>query len=356
MILVTGATGFVGRHLVRRLLGAGETVRCFCRPGSSRVEWLRSQPVEAVLGHLHDPESVAQACRGVRQIVHLAAPIWEVRDAVVEQFHRRATACLVAGAREAHVERVVTVSPLGCGTAAGLPFLRSCGIAEECLRGSGLPFTILQSSLMFGAGDRLIEGSIRLVRRTGLLVVPGHREDHAAADLGRRCRLVSGARPARRRGAGSDDSARRSAAPERRGDRRSDRADAEPSPGEDPSVRPRDGLGGTPLGGVGPQSTRWGIGTWNSSRSERSRRPTRSDGPSGFQPMPLVEGVAYQLGARRDADAFRATVGGRAPLPKPRPPLTGGRARRTPSRAGPPAAVRTHPSSSRLRSPRPAVC
>ena len=173
MILITGATGFVGRHLVRRLLGAGETVRCFCRPGSPRVEWLRSQPVEAILGHLHDPESVAQACRGVRQIVHLAAPIWEVRDAVVEQFHRRATACLVAGAREARVERVVTVSPLGCGTAAGLPFLRSCGIAEESLRGSGLPFTILQSSLMFGAGDRLIEGSIRLLRRTGLLVVPG---------------------------------------------------------------------------------------------------------------------------------------------------------------------------------------
>jgi NADH dehydrogenase len=103
----------------------------------------------------------------------LASPIREVRDAVMEQFHRRAITCLVDGARRACVERFLMVSPLGCGTSAGLPFLRSRGVAEECLRGSGLPFVILQSSLMFGAGDRLIGGIIRLLCGTGLLVIPG---------------------------------------------------------------------------------------------------------------------------------------------------------------------------------------
>jgi NADH dehydrogenase len=65
------------------------------------------------------------------------------------------------------------VSPLGSGTSSGLPFLRGCGAAEECVRESGLPFVALQSSLMFGKGDRLIGGLIRLLRQTGLLVVPG---------------------------------------------------------------------------------------------------------------------------------------------------------------------------------------
>jgi NADH dehydrogenase len=46
-------------------------------------------------------------------------------------------------------------------------------MAEDCLRESGLPFVILQSSLMFGFGDRLITGMIRLLHRTGLVLIPG---------------------------------------------------------------------------------------------------------------------------------------------------------------------------------------
>lgn len=173
MILVTGASGFLGRHVVRRLVGSGEAVRCLCRPGSPGVSWLRSQPVEVVWAHLHDPDAVEQAFRGVQRIIHLAAPIREVRDAVVDQFHQRATRCLVDSARRARVDRFLTVSPMGCGTSADLPFLRSRGAAEEYLRGSGIPFVILQSSLMFGLGDRLIGGTIRLLRGAGLLVIPG---------------------------------------------------------------------------------------------------------------------------------------------------------------------------------------
>ena len=173
MILVTGASGFLGRHLLRRLLGAGETVRCLCRPGSPGIEWLRPHSVEVVLGHLHDADAVGQACRGVRHVIHLASPIREVRDTVIEQFHRRATACLVESARRVCIDRFLMVNPVGCGTSAGLPFLRSRGAAEDSLRESGLPFVILQSSLMFGEGDRLIWGIIRLLHRMGLLVIPG---------------------------------------------------------------------------------------------------------------------------------------------------------------------------------------
>jgi NADH dehydrogenase len=129
--------------------------------------------VEVVFGHLHDADVVGRAFQGVRHIIHLASPIREVRDGVVAQFHRRATACLVEGARRACVDRFLMVSPLGCGTSAALPFLRSRGVAEDYLRDSGLPFTILQSSVMFGVGDRLVGGIIRLLNGMGLVVIPG---------------------------------------------------------------------------------------------------------------------------------------------------------------------------------------
>lgn len=173
MILITGATGFLGRHLVRRLIGAGETVRCLVRAESPGLSWLQAQAVEVMPGHLLDSSAVAAACRGSRQIVHLAAPVHEAGDAAAERVNRQGAEILVDAARSARVERVLMVSPLGTASSAGLPFLRSRGAAEDCLRESGLPFVILQSSLMFGRGDRLISGMIRLLQRTGLSLIPG---------------------------------------------------------------------------------------------------------------------------------------------------------------------------------------
>lgn len=173
MILVTGGTGFVGRHLVRRLCSGGEAVRCLVRPGSPGLSWLETHPVEVVMGHVLDADAVAKACVGTRRIIHLAAPIHEGRDAVVERVHREGMALLLEGARAAQVERFLMVSPLGTGSSSSLPFLRSRGWAEDQLRESGVPFVILQSSLMFGLGDRLISGMICLLQRTGLLLIPG---------------------------------------------------------------------------------------------------------------------------------------------------------------------------------------
>jgi len=173
MILLTGATGFVGQHLVRRLTGAGEGVRCLVRPGSPCLTWLQAHGVEIILGHLLDPEVVDAACRGCRQVIHLAAPIHEGRDALVARVHDQGMVYLLDGSRAARLERFLMVSPLGTGSSAGLPFLRSRGRAEDQLRESGVPFVILQSSLMFGPGDRLISGMIRLMQRTGLLLIPG---------------------------------------------------------------------------------------------------------------------------------------------------------------------------------------
>ncbi len=173
MIVVTGATGFVGQHLIRRLTAGGEGVRCLVRPSSPGLPWLLEQSVEVASGNLQDAEAVAGACRGARKIVHLAAPTNEGNDQTVEQVHRQGIGILIETARAARVERLIMVSPLGTASSAGRPFLRSRGQAEEMLRESGLPFAILQSSLIFGRNDRLISGMLRLLQRTGLVLIPG---------------------------------------------------------------------------------------------------------------------------------------------------------------------------------------
>jgi nucleoside-diphosphate-sugar epimerase len=72
--LVTGATGFIGSHLVDRLLGHGDTVRALVRP-SSDVAYLQERDVELVSGDITDPASLAAAVAGVDVVYHTAAMV-----------------------------------------------------------------------------------------------------------------------------------------------------------------------------------------------------------------------------------------------------------------------------------------
>ncbi len=73
-ILVTGATGFVGQHLVPRLLTAGYQVRCLCRPTSVKPADFADK-VEWVVGDLNDRASLSAACQDVGVVIHLAGTI-----------------------------------------------------------------------------------------------------------------------------------------------------------------------------------------------------------------------------------------------------------------------------------------
>lgn len=114
--LVTGASGFLGGHLVAALGRAGVPVRALVRP-TSNTRGLGG--VETVAGDMSDPESLARACQGRQVVFHVAAkvPDWGPRR---EFFRVNAdgTAALVAACQAAGVERLVLVSSL---TVLGLP-------------------------------------------------------------------------------------------------------------------------------------------------------------------------------------------------------------------------------------------
>jgi nucleoside-diphosphate-sugar epimerase len=109
--LVTGASGFVGTHLVKKLLSEGVKVRALVRPNSIHAGRLKNLDVDVLQGDLAEPETLCNAARGVRTIYHLGAAMtgsWQDnRNATI-----KGTEHLVRAALSHSVERFVHVSSL----------------------------------------------------------------------------------------------------------------------------------------------------------------------------------------------------------------------------------------------------
>jgi len=173
MILVTGAGGWVGTHLIKRLCAIGLPVRALVRSRAA-VERSRPLPVAVCCGSLNDRDSLNAALRGARQVVHLAGTFRESARETFESVHQQGTRHLVEAARDAGIHHLVYVSTLGAAPDRIYPFVRSKWLAEAEVRGSGLPFTILRPSLLFGEGDRFLTPMVRFIRMSPYAVIPGY--------------------------------------------------------------------------------------------------------------------------------------------------------------------------------------
>jgi len=160
MLLLTGATGLVGSALVHRLTAAGRPVRCLVRDprrlGDQRVR------VQIALGDLADPPSFRNALRGVRTVVHLAAPIRDQPTGSIEELNAVATWRLVEAARRAGVEHFVFFSAQAASTHSRARFMRAKALAEEAVAESGMAHTILAPSIVYAPGDPFLTMIARL--------------------------------------------------------------------------------------------------------------------------------------------------------------------------------------------------
>ena len=147
MILIAGATGFLGGEICRRLAG-GETVRGLVRATSAHaaVERLRAVGVETALGDVRDRRSLDAACRGVRTVVSTITTT-RARQAgdSIEVTDEAGQINLVDAAREAGVERFVFISYSGNLDDDG-PLTRAKRTVESRLRDSGMSYVILRPS------------------------------------------------------------------------------------------------------------------------------------------------------------------------------------------------------------------
>jgi len=181
-VLLTGASGFVGRHALQALRGR-TSLRLLVhqRPLDSSLP----DGSEVVAGDLGDPASLARICRGIRSIVHLAGYIGE-DPRKCEQVNAHGTRLLVTAAREAGVERVIYLSNAavygyavhrGVGEADAVvapatPISRSRVAAEHAVlaaRGS-----VLRPLFVYGEGDsRFVPAIARALRTLPFLINQG---------------------------------------------------------------------------------------------------------------------------------------------------------------------------------------
>lgn len=172
-ILVTGATGFIGPYVVRKLVDDGHRVRVLERePGSAARTGLPSQ--EAVQGDVTDLASLPRAVEGQDAVVHLVAII----NGRPEQFRRvmeQGTEHLVAAAKEAGVSRFVLMSALGTTeeTRELVPYYRAKWAMEQTVKGSGLEHVIFRPSFVFGRGGGALQQFLRIAKLAPVTPIVG---------------------------------------------------------------------------------------------------------------------------------------------------------------------------------------
>ncbi len=165
MILVTGATGFIGRALVRHLSQTGQQVRVLLRPSPNSPRIPKGVPVEVAVVSLSDERGVRAALRGVDHIYHLASASSQGRRGNLLTTDIEGTRTLALAAKDAGIERLIFLSHIGADRASAFPIQKAKGIAEEHIRRSGVPYTIIRSSVVFGPEDNFTNNLAGFMRR-----------------------------------------------------------------------------------------------------------------------------------------------------------------------------------------------
>lgn len=149
-IAITGATGFVGRHIVRALFDRGHAVRALVRDRDKARE---SLPAGAswVFGDVTQPRSLAELMAGADAAVNCVGIRREfLPDVTFQGAHPRATLAIINAAKSAGVRRFIQISALGTRPNAATEYHRSKFEAETIVRQSGLEWTIFRPSIIHG--------------------------------------------------------------------------------------------------------------------------------------------------------------------------------------------------------------
>lgn len=157
-VAITGGTGFVGRHLAAQL------------PAVDTDVVSRRMGVE-----IDDMAALTTAFSGCDVVVHAAGINREIGEQTFHRVHVQGTRAMVEAAQRAGVGRIVMVSFLRARPNCGSAYHESKWEAEELIRQSGIPHTILKASMIYGRGDHMVDHVSRAVKTWPVFGTVGFR-------------------------------------------------------------------------------------------------------------------------------------------------------------------------------------
>lgn len=171
--VVTGAFGFTGRFITRRLLAAGRRVRTLTNHPDRPNPF--GDRVSIASYRFDDPAELARTLRGAAAVYNTYWVRFPYRgvtfDAAVDN-----TKVLIRACREAGVRRFVHLSVTSAAEDSPLPYFRGKGAVERAIRESGLSYAILRPALVYGDGDILVNNIAWFLRRSPVFLVMGDGE------------------------------------------------------------------------------------------------------------------------------------------------------------------------------------
>jgi uncharacterized protein YbjT (DUF2867 family) len=168
-VLVTGATGYIGGRLVRRLRARGYEVRCFAR-GAGRLHGRFDDAVEIVEGDIFDEAAVERALNGCQAAYYLVHSM--ANSHAFEEADRDAARRFGIAAAHAGIGRIVYVGGLGDENDALSTHLRSRHEVGAILRASGVPVVEFRAAMIIGSGSISFEMMRYLTDRLPIMIAP----------------------------------------------------------------------------------------------------------------------------------------------------------------------------------------
>ncbi len=171
MIVVTGASGFVGSYITRQLAESGNPVRAmvYNRRRAEQEGRLHGLPIEWVEADVTRPETLLPVMQGASAVIHTVAIAIEKGGRDYETFNYQGTANLVEATKAAGVRRFINISQLGADASLPYRFLSSKGKAQDYVAASGLDWTAFRPSAIWGPEDDFANSFARLIPLTPII-------------------------------------------------------------------------------------------------------------------------------------------------------------------------------------------
>lgn len=167
---VTGATGFVGGHVVKELLSRGYELRCLARSPEDAV-WLKERGIPVYRGDITQQATIDPAFFDkLPYLIHLVGIIKETGAQTFRNVHFQGTKNLVDMAKKSGgLKKYVHMSALGTRRGAQSRYHQTKWEAEEYVRSSGLKYTVFRPSIIYGPGGEFIDTFVKIIKFSPVL-------------------------------------------------------------------------------------------------------------------------------------------------------------------------------------------